>query len=99
MVPMVESFRKILSEGERNWNFIYITPSERDLFPEERPFKLHCRGEIFKVALNKAGRIVSKDLFEKLNPPRKGIIIITKRSENEFQIAMLNEGMKKITPP
>jgi hypothetical protein len=96
---MSESFSKELKDGEIRWNFIHIPKHYRELFPKRRPFKIDCKGEIFQVSINKAGRIVSKQLFKKLNPRKKSILTVTRKSENEFIVDLLGESIQKIVFP
>lgn len=96
---MANSFCKELSKTERKWNFIYIPSKYRELFPKDKSFKIYFRGESFEVYLNKAGRIVRKDLVKKLNDVERCIITLVKKSENEFLIDILDENIRKIVAP
>jgi hypothetical protein len=93
------SFCKELSKTERKWNFIYIPSKYRELFPKGKSFKVYLKGESFEVSLNKAGRIVRKDLVKKLDRIERCVITVVKKSENEFRIDVLDEDIRKIVAP
>ena len=72
-------FKKIINSSERKFNFIHIPANEREFL--KVPIKIKANGEIFTVTINKTGRMISKKLFEHLNPKIGDTIIMEKDSE------------------
>ena len=87
-VTMTEIVLKFSTSGIKG-NFIQILFRERDFFPSDS-FTLAYNENKIKLNLNKAHRIVSKDLFRILQPNVDEKIIIKKDSDSNYTI-LLNE--------
>ena len=86
---MTDGFDKVLSNSEIRWSFIRVPRKFLSLFPMNKPFKIICHNRSFVVSVNKAQRIVSKELFRELMPKEGSIIHFSKEADNEFTVKIL----------
>ena len=83
-VVMTEIVLKFSTSGIKG-NFIQVHFRERDFFPSDS-FTLAYNENKIKLNLNKAHRIVSKDLFRILQPNVSEKIIIKKDSDYNYTV-------------
>jgi hypothetical protein len=82
-----EGFTKELNNAEVYWCYIQVPHDKRDIFPEmNTKFKIVFQGQSFDVALNKAGRINSRALVERLCETETFTITFIKKNDREFQL-------------
>ena len=85
---MANSFDKKLTHSEVKWNFFRIPRSHKNLFPEDEVFEINYEGKTFLLSVNKAQRIVSRNLFQELKPHKGSVLTITKKSRNEYTVTL-----------
>lgn len=82
--------KKMLSVAEKKWSYIQIPSKKVSEFPEK--FNLYYGDKIFSAYINKAHRVVSKQLFLELGL-RIGSIVTIEKNDDKYSITF-KPGLK-----
>lgn len=85
-------FKKTINKSERKYNFIHISSKDRKLLVDL--INVTADSKIFKVKINKVGRLVSSKLFGHLNPKIGDMLILEKDSEKQYTITVKQSSMR-----
>ena len=75
-----------LKGSEVHWHYIHLSKEFLKHIPRRKTVKMSHKERTFEVTVNRAGRIVSKRIFEELKLRESAVLKVTKKSEGEFTI-------------
>lgn len=79
---MVISFNKVVRPSEVTWGFIGFDFRQREILGNS--FKIEHEGKVYELRINKAGRVVSKDLVRRISAMAGMKLTFRKVGEGRF---------------
>lgn len=75
-------FKKTINNSEKKFSFIHVPSKYRKFLGDS--INITTDGKTFTVKINKVGRMVSRKLFEHLEPKIGDIVILEKNSDKDY---------------